>query len=113
MVLRSRFFEFAEALVEVGLEVGRAGLEGGEVGGEGEVLLLDEGAVLLRVDVGGVGARAERVELVEEATDVGVGLRRHRGGVAGAPRELLVGEEQGHRLCPNRKAIEREKEEPV
>lgn len=104
-----RVRELAEAVIEGGLEVGDLRLELGELGGEGEVLLLDEGAVLLRVDVSSVGLGADGVELVEEAADKGVGLGGDGGGVAGAPRELLVREKEGHRFqecrCPNRRVL--------
>ena len=110
VVLRLHLVDFAEALIERGLKFGDVRLEFGELGGEGEVLLLDEGAVLLGVNVGCVGLGADGVELVEEAADEGVGLRGHGGAVAGAPRELLVGEEERHRVCPNRREFERDSE---
>lgn len=107
VVLSLSVGEFAEAVIEGGLKVGGMGLELRELSGEGEVLLLDEGAVLLGVDVGGVGPGADGVELVEEAADVGVGLGGDGGDIAGAPRELLVGDEEGHLVgelrCPNRR----------
>lgn len=56
--------EFAEALSEGRLEVGDVGLQLGKLGGEGEVFLLDEGTVLLGVDVSGVSLSADGVELV-------------------------------------------------
>lgn len=110
MVLRLHLGDFAEALIERGLKFGDVRLEFGELGGEGEILLLDEKAVLLGVDVGGVGLGADGVELVEEAADEGVGLRGHGRAVTGAPRELLVGEEERHRVCPNRREFERDSE---
>lgn len=67
-------------------------LELGEFGGEREILLLDERAVLLGVDIGGVSFGADGVEFEEEAADVGVRLGGDGGGVAGAPRKLLVGD---------------------
>lgn len=98
-----RLGKFAEALIEGRLEVGDLGLQLGELRGEGEVFLLDEGTVLLGVDVSGVGLGADGVELMEEASDERVGLRGHGGAVTGAPRVLLVGEEERHRVCPNRR----------
>lgn len=64
MVLRLRLGEFAEALIKGRLEVSDVGLQLGELGGEGKVFLLDEGTVLLGVDVSGVGLGTDGVELV-------------------------------------------------
>lgn len=75
--------EFADAFIERGLKVGYMRLKLRELGGEGEVLLFDKRTVLLGVDIRGVSLGADGVELVEEASNVGVGPGGDGGGVAG------------------------------
>ena len=69
-----------------------ARFEFGEFGSEREIFLLNEGAVLFGVDVGGVGFGLDGLEFVEEASDEGVGLVGDERDVVGASGEVLVGE---------------------
>lgn len=89
--------EVGEVAIEGGLEVEGIGLEVGEVGGEGEVLLLQEGARLLRRDGGRVLLRPDGLQLPLQVPDEGVGFLRHQRPIVGAPRQLVIGDEQRHR----------------
>lgn len=88
--------EVREAVVEGGLKLSVLGLELGELGGEGEVLLLEERAGLLGGDGGGVGLSPHGVDLLVQLADERVGLLRHRNGVIRVPRELLLRQEERH-----------------
>jgi len=50
---------------------------------KGEILMVNEGAILFGVDVGGVSFSADGVEFVEEVADVGVGSGGYGGGIVG------------------------------
>lgn len=91
--------EFGEALIEGGSELRILRFEPGVLGSEGDVLLFEEGARLLGGDGRGVGLSLDGLELVVEVSDETVGLLRHERGVVRAPLELLVGEEQRHRVA--------------
>lgn len=67
-----------------------------ELSGEGEILLFNERAILLGVDVGGIGFGADSVEFVEEVANEGVGFGGNGGGVAGEAVEVFVGDKEGH-----------------
>ena len=45
--------------------------------------MVNEGAILFGVDVGGVSFSADGVEFVEEVADVGVGSGGYGGGIVG------------------------------
>ena len=77
--------EVGEAVVEGGLKLCVLGLELGELGREGEVLLLEERASLLGCDGGGIGLSPHGVDLLVQLTDERVGLLRHRNGVIRVP----------------------------
>lgn len=97
VLLCLRFGELGEALFEDGGVLRILRLELGEIGGEGDVLLLEESAGLLGGDGGGIGLRLDGLELAVEIADEGIGLLRDEGRVAGAPLEFLVREEERHR----------------
>lgn len=81
VLLRLEVGEVGEAVIEGGLEVEGMGLELGEVGGEREVLLLEEGAGLLGGDGGGVELGLEGVELPLEVADESVGFLGDESGI--------------------------------
>jgi len=54
-----------------------------ELLGKEMILLVNEGAILFGVDVGGVSFSADGVEFVEEVADVGVDSGGYGGGVVG------------------------------
>jgi hypothetical protein len=83
MILRLSIREVTEVLIKRRLEAGGMGFELGELGREGEILLLNERAILLGVDVGGISFSADGVEFVEDAADVGVGFGGYGDGIAG------------------------------
>jgi len=67
-----------------------------ELSGEGEILLLNERAILFGVDVGGIGFSADSVEFVEEVADEGVCFGGDGSGIAGETVEVFVGDKEGH-----------------
>ena len=90
--------EVGEVAIEGGLKLRVLGVELGEFGGEGDVLLLEERAGLLGGDGAGVGLGPNRLHLLEQLSYVGVRLLRHRTGVVrlNAPPELLLRHKQRH-----------------
>lgn len=52
--------------------------------------MVNEGAILFGVDVGGVSFSADGVEFVEEVADVGVGSGGYGGGIVGEWWEVFV-----------------------
>jgi hypothetical protein len=75
--------EITEVLNMRRLVAGGLGFKPGELGRDGEILLLSERETLLSVDVGGINFSADGVEFFEEAAYVGVGFCGYGGGVAG------------------------------
>lgn len=96
------FGDLGEPELHGGGERGVFRLDAGEFGVERGVLLLYEGAGLLRGDGGGVGLGTDGVELAAEVADEGVGALGHGGGVVGDEAELIVGDEQRHRAWTTR-----------
>ena len=90
--------EVGEVAIEGGLKLRVLGLELGEFGGEGDVLLLEERASLLGGDGAGVGLCPNSLHLLEQLSYVGVRLLRYRTGVVrlNAPPELLLCHKQRH-----------------
>lgn len=96
--MRLHFGELGKALIERGLELCEFGPELGVFIGKREVLLLQEGAGLLGGDGSGVILRLNGVQLRVQISDECVGLLRHPSGVVSVARELLVGDEERHRV---------------
>jgi hypothetical protein len=97
MYLRLGRGKLGGAALGGGGELGDLGLGTIELGGEGGVALLEEGAGLLGRDRGGVCLSADGVHLVPELADGRVGSLGDGGSVPAAEPELLVGHEQRHR----------------
>jgi hypothetical protein len=97
MYLRLGRGKLGGAALGGGGELGHLGLGTIELGGEGGVALLEEGAGLLGRDRGGVCLSADGVHLVPELADGRVGSLGDGGSVPAAEPELLVGHEQRHR----------------
>ena len=97
MYLRLRGGKLGSAALSSGGELGGLGLGAIELGGEGGVPLLEEGAGLLGSDRSGVRLGAYGIHLAPELTDGGVGPLGNGGRVAAEEPELLVGDEKRHR----------------